>query len=161
MLCRAPSIRYDGKSYLQHIALRSCQPCMYHHSFTAPTNGSTSFTPLSWGGLWEAVIITPIHLPFRARDRRAAMRPTRVRTESRTSLLRSVFKLRSWIRTGGSNGEPYALVRNYAEIQSVSLWMDTWRCSTYTSSSVSVNKPFRRRVLLRSVGDGVRHDGEW
>lgn len=26
------------------------------------------------------------------------------------------FKLRSWVGTGGSNGEPYALVRNYAGI---------------------------------------------
>ena len=29
--------------------------------------------------------MTPIHFPLSARDRRAAMRPTRVRTESRTS----------------------------------------------------------------------------
>ena len=28
-----------------------------------------------------------------------------------------------------------------------------------TSSSIRIQKTFRRRVLLRGVGDGVRHDG--
>jgi hypothetical protein len=52
--------------------------------------GSTSLTPLSSGGLCEAVIMRPTHRPCSARDLSAAMRPTRVRTESRTSLLLSV-----------------------------------------------------------------------
>jgi len=56
--------------------------------------GSTSFTPLSCGGLCEAVIMTPIHFPLKARERRAAIRPTRVKTESKTSLPPSVLCLR-------------------------------------------------------------------
>lgn len=101
--------------------------------------------------------MTPIHLPFRARDRRAAMRPTRVRTESRTSLLRSA----SCCRAGGvhdngwKQGVPYALVRNYAMVNQSAL--NTSQGSTYSSSSVCVNKPLRRRVLLHSFGDRVRH----
>lgn len=34
------------------------------------------------------------------------------------------------------------------------------RCYAYSSCSICVDKPLRRRVLLRSVGDGVRHDVE-
>ena len=45
--------------------------------FTTPTIGSTSLTPLSSGGLWLAVIITPIVWPFNFFERKAASKPTR------------------------------------------------------------------------------------
>lgn len=53
------------------------------------------------------MIITPIHLPSNFRDRRDAMRPTRVRTESRTSLLLSdqVFHYTSRLLRGNGGME--------------------------------------------------------
>jgi hypothetical protein len=75
--------------------------------------------------------MTPMNLPSNLRDRRAAMRPTRVKTESRTSLLPlAKFYSRElgdeWSGRGQGDrdvcaievrfarqGEPYAFVRNY------------------------------------------------
>ena len=48
--------------------------------------GSTSFTPLSAGGLWLAVIMTPMTWQLSLLERRAASRPTLKTTESSRSL---------------------------------------------------------------------------
>lgn len=57
----------------------------------SPTIGSTNLTPLSSGGLWLAVIITPTTRPFNFLDRKAANKPTRKTTESRRVLANERF----------------------------------------------------------------------
>jgi hypothetical protein len=112
--------------------------------------------------------MTPIHFPLSARDRRAAMRPTRARTESRTSLWLSApsenvlyclpcRSSRGGRRDGGCGGTAaYAFVRNYHTV-SFNPSNTNSQSSTYPSSPISVHQPLRRRVLQRSVGNGVRH----
>ena len=80
------------------------------------------------------------------------MRPTRVRTESRTSLLRSASR-----SAGGRHWEK--VVRLGTELHgSQRASLRAFGCSTYSSCSVGVDESLRRRVPLRGVGDGVRHD---
>lgn len=100
--------------------------------------------------------MTPIHLPFRALDRRAAIRPTRVSTESRTSLLPSASCCGAK-RVREDEVRWWEALRFGAELFSSQLagfWIYR-RCSTYSSGAVGVNKAFRRRVLLRSFGNRV------
>jgi hypothetical protein len=138
------------------------------------TIGSTSLTPLSSGGLCEAVIITPIHLPLSFRERRAAMRPTRVKTESSTSLLLSAeLQCRtSSIMWGGGrlrSTQETVQCRRMSEAKGnrtllfgttqafISTSFSNYELFTYPSCSVRVYMALGRGMLLRSIDDGIGH----
>ena len=90
----------------------SCQHAHLRVHKISLTMGSTNLTPLSSGGLWLAVIITPIVCPFNFLERRAASKPTRKTTESRRLLDQQTESVSTpqlispsqWIREGEAGG---------------------------------------------------------
>lgn len=101
--------------------------------------------------------MTPIHWPFRARDLREAIRPTRVSTESKTSLavLDQMLERRCDFARGSRVG--YLTPSYGTAIHILALQNPLSPFSTYTSSAIRVLQSLRSRVLLDSLDDGVGH----